>query len=232
MAVSLIAHLLLIWAVISIRPPPAPAELADPPVTVELVDADSIIPKPAPPAPAKKSPARLKPKVVAKVKKPTPARIVARKTPVRAHVETLAADTDPGLTEAQLAGAAVAGSGEGGNGAGGGGRCDMAARVQAALRRDDLVRSEVARTAGKALLVWNGDWVRSSGQDGKGLAAVREAILWEVGFAPAACRSQPVRGLVLVSINVAGGTARLALGTGSWRWSDVLHPHAEIGADR
>jgi hypothetical protein len=68
-------------------------------------------------------------------------------------------------------------------------------------------------------MVWNGDWVQGRGEDGKGLAAVREAILWEVGFAPAACRAQPVHGLVLLSMN---GATRLAVGAGDWRWSDLL----------
>src|SRR5207248_9042499 len=98
--------------------------------------------------------------------------------------EAKATATGSELSESEIAGAASAGSG----GGGGGRSCDMAARVQSALRRDPIVRTAVAATAGKATLVWNGDWVRSNGEDGKGLAAVREAIMWEVAFAPAACR--------------------------------------------
>jgi hypothetical protein len=100
----------------------------------------------------------------------------------------------------------------------------MARRVQAALRRDPLVQAAVAGLAGKAVLVWNGDWVRSGGEDGKGLAAVREAIMWEVAFAPRACRAEPVRGLVLLSLNETPGSARLAVGSSQWRWSDLLTP--------
>jgi hypothetical protein len=139
-------------------------------------------------------------------------------------------DTGTTLTEAQLAGAVTAGSegeGEGDGGGGGGGRCDMAGRLQAALRKDPMVRAAIAGAGagGKAALVWNGDWVQSLGEDGKGLATIREAITWEVAFAPAACRSQAVRGLVVLSLNGASGQTRLALGSGSWRWSDLLALH-------
>src|SRR5690606_3152694 len=81
--------------------------------------------------------------------------------------------------DGDLAGATTAGSG------GGGGACNMTQRLQAALRKDRRVRAAVAEVnRGKALLIWDGDWVRHPAQDGHGLAAVREAIMWEVGFAP------------------------------------------------
>ena len=63
--------------------------------------------------------------------------------------------------------------------------------------------------------------MRCLDEDGKGLAAVREAIIWEVAFAPAACRTQPVHGLVLISLNDAPGAPRLVVGSDRWRWSDL-----------
>jgi hypothetical protein len=105
----------------------------------------------------------------------------------------------------------------------------MIGRVQAALRKDGIVRTAVSSFAGRAIRVWNGDWVRSLGEDGKGLAAVREAVMWEIAFAPAACKSEPVRGLVVVSVDSPEGRVRLALGTGQWRWSDLL-ANAETSA--
>lgn len=94
--------------------------------------------------------------------------------------------------------------------------------LQNALRKDSLVQAAVAQSAGKAILVWNGDWVRSNQEDGKGLAAVREAIMWEVAFAPAACRAEAVHGLVVISLGEAPGASRLALGLSEWRWSDLV----------
>ena len=86
-----------------------------------------------------------------------------------------------------------------------------------------MVQAAVAEAhRGKAIRVWNGDWVQHGEQEGKGLAAVREAIMWEVAFAPAACRTQRMHGLVAISLNDAPGSARLVVGSGEWRWSDVL----------
>jgi len=123
-------------------------------------------------------------------------------------------------------GSGNAGDGGPGTGSGGGGSCDMVARLQEALREDDDIRRAVAEVqrgvGGRALLVWDGDWRQNPGQAGKGLAGVRQAIALEVAFAPAACRAQPMRGLVLVTLSDGPGGERVALGTGRWRWSDLL----------
>ena len=128
---------------------------------------------------------------------------------------------------AELAGATTVGTGSG-NGSGDGASCDMVRRLQAALRRNPRVRSALASAhgeaaaSGKAVLIWNGKWLQSPNQVGRGLAGVREAIIMEVGFAPAACRADPMRGLVVVSLADGPGAPRLALGDASWRWSDLL----------
>jgi hypothetical protein len=121
------------------------------------------------------------------------------------------------MSDSALAGAATIG--EGGDT---GGACNMGRLVQLALRRDNLVRGAVenAHRTGKAIMVWNGDWVRTGAEEGKGLSAVREAILWEVGFAPESCRNTPVHGMVVLSL--ADGGTRFAVGAGTWRWSDLL----------
>jgi hypothetical protein len=110
----------------------------------------------------------------------------------------------------------------------------MVRRLQTALRKDQRIQAAVAKArrsptgadapSSKALFVWNGDWIRSHGQDGAGLAAVREAIMWEVAFAPEACRSEAVHGLVMISLDDGPGSARLVVGSGDWRWSDLLRP--------
>jgi hypothetical protein len=139
-------------------------------------------------------------------------------TPVLSAISIAVPDTSDLLSESQLAGAANAAEG----GAGGGGGCDTAWLVQKALRRDPLVHKAVAEVnrLGKSVMLWNGDWVRSGGQDGKGLSAVREAIIWEVAFTPEACRNARMHGLILLSL--ADGTTRFAIGSDDWRWSDLL----------
>ena len=97
--------------------------------------------------------------------------------------------------------------------------------LQSALRKDGRVQAAVAEASGgRAIRVWNGDWVRHGEQEGNGLAAVREAIMWEVAFAPAACRAEPVHGLVAISLSDGPGASRVVMGAGDWRWSDLLHP--------
>ena len=75
---------------------------------------------------------------------------------------------------------------------------------------------------GKPIVLWNGDWVQRGGEEGKGLAGVRQAIAVEVAFAPQPCRVQAMHGLVLLSLNDAPGSARVVLGSSAWRWSDLL----------
>ena len=212
---SLAGHLAvlaaLVWA------PHEPARLAEPePIAVALV-AGPAAPSPEPPSAAPPSPA------------PPPPRNLARPTRVPTDVKPLPAcegrteGAGVELSDAQLASAAAAGSG------GGGRPCDMARRLQAALRKDARVQAAIADArgpgaAGKPLFIWNGDWIRSRGQDGAGLAAVREAIMWEVAFAPEACRAEPVHGLVLFSMNDGPGAGGVVVGSGEWRWSDLLRP--------
>ena len=210
--VSVTVHLALLVVVVSawksqprsFQPPPMEVslvELAPPPVEAPK----PIVPTPTPPG------------------KPPPRRSLVRPTPAPPKVAPLLAredktvDAPAELSDSDLAGAATAGSGSGG------GACDMVRWVQNALRKDRLVQAAVAGagSSGRAFRVWNGDWVRSLDEDGKGLAAVREAIIWEVAFAPAACRTQPVHGLVLISLNDAPGAPRLVVGSDRWRWSDL-----------
>ena len=135
---------------------------------------------------------------------------------------------DGEISDGLLAGAASAGSG-----ASSGQGCNMPGRLQRALRQDRQVQAVVAQiNRGRALRVWNGDWVRHAGQDGAGLTAVREAILWEVAFAPEACRTEPMRGLIVLSLADGPGAARLVVGAGTWRWKDVLASRSGRAAPR
>jgi hypothetical protein len=224
-SVSLHAALLLM---ILFTLPKPPLQMREPPaIPVVLMPdmrppAPTPAPTPKPPAPKVATSTRSSAKASAAAAAPRPATVASPARRSKAATSPLAAADEPDVgqdsevSEGELAGAASAGGG------GGGGPCDMAARIQAALRKDTIVKSAVATFAGKAIKVWNGDWVRSLGEDGKGLAAVREAMMWEVAFAPPACRAEPVRGLVVMSVDSPQGKVRLALGAGQWRWSDLL----------
>lgn len=205
------------------KPPPPPPE---PHVEDPGAPAPAAAATPAPPTPPT-PPSPLPP--------PRPARVPPPpETPTRPTAPTMVAEPDVVLGASAIAGATVAGSGTGGNGAGGdgsgsgSGACDMVRRLQDALREDADIRGAVTRAhqgigpGGRAILVWNGEWLRNPGQDGKGLAGVRQAIAMEVAFAPPACKTQVMRGLVLISFNDAPGGPKLALGTREWRWKDLL----------
>jgi hypothetical protein len=232
--VSVAWHLGLLAVLLQAQP--EPAVLIEPrPVVVSLAPPLEVIrppppePEPAPPSPPEATPPKPSPPRAEPLRPPP--RALARQTPVPEDMparpagppglSAVASTGPPGPSDADLAGAAVAGSGVGA-------ACDMTRRLQAALRSDPQVQAAVAdahRASGPAprpLWIWNGGWVRSQGQDGAGLAALREAIQWEVGFAPAACRKDPVRGLVLITLADGPGASRLVLGGGTWRWSDLL----------
>ncbi len=199
--VHLIVFAYLFW-------PNAAPSPAGPPLSPLLVSV-AVLPEPKPPGPPDQTePGGLAPTLL----HPT------APIPVPVPVTITMADTSDLLSASQLAGTASVGE----SGGGGGGGCDVARAVQQALRRDALVRSAVegANRLGRAVMMWNGDWVRSGGQDGKGLSAVREAIMWEVAFAPQSCRNERMHKPVLLSL--ADGRTRFAIGSGDWRWSDLL----------
>jgi hypothetical protein len=233
---SVAVHALIPLAFLATAPEPDPPAEAEP-IIVTL--APPLPPPEPPPAPSEaptnssaaatptpaKTPAKSPPKV-----KVRPAKAVAEVAPLIATPDPEPPPL-PRLGEAQLAGAVTAGSGGGGGGAGAGGSgagsCDMVRRLQAALRADPDVRAAVARADADAasrgaILVWNGDWLRSPGQSGKGLAGVRQAITMEVAFAPESCRQAPMRGLVLLTLGDGPGSGRLVIGTPQWRWTDLL----------
>lgn len=223
------------------RPPPPPARVIAPDLSPKP-DAPAAAAQAA--APPKPAPQRRPPAVAAA----RPRLVVSKRPP---DVEPLpAAPAPPGpplplLGATLIAGAMTVGAGpgggggtgvggsggSGGTGAGsgsGGGSCDMVRWVQDAVRDDQAVRRAVIAASqdmdanGRAILVWNGDWLQSRNQAGKGLAGVRQAIALEVAFAPAECKSQRMTGLAVLKLEDRPGGAQLALGKGSWRWSDLL----------
>lgn len=219
--------------IVVLAPPPPPLPVAEPdpppgPAEPSLAPERSAQATLQPPAPRPRPPAAPRP--------PRAAPPEVEPVPVAAAPPGPAPAPPPaGVTLAQLAGAATAGSGTGGGGAFGGGggsgtgagRCDMVRRVQDALRNNPGVVASAARAqrtlaaSHRALLVWDGDWVMNPGEEGRGLAGLRQAIAVAIAFAPAECRRQSMRGLVLLTLEDDADGPRLALGQGSWRWSDL-----------
>lgn len=241
-AFSILAHVAILFPVLSLRanfqPPPVPS----PPVLVTLEPPPRSIPPPAPPAeipdptPAAGPPAPAAAAPTPQPTRPPPLRLRPPRTPPPSAPLPAAepAPEPPGISllgADQTAGAAVAGppgggggAGVGGQGSGAGGRCDMVRRLQDALADDVEVRAAVRMAhdalsaQGRALLVWDGDWLQSRGEAGKGLAGLRQAVAVEVAFAPPACKDQPMRGLAVITLPDG---PRIAVGRAAWRWRDL-----------
>jgi hypothetical protein len=223
----------MVLSLIDLTPPARPAPPSETPDSAAAAPAAAAAVPVATPTPEpKRRPApRLVPPIAPTEVAP---RLAPPSPPAPAPEATVSAAQLAAATTADSEGAAAGGSGEGtgqggsGEGSGGGGRCDMVRRLQTALRRDGRIEAAVRRAPGGAargsrpLVVWNGDWVQSGGEDGKGLAGLRQAIAVEVAFAPKACRTQAMRGLVLISLNDAPGSPRVVLGADRWRWSDMV----------
>lgn len=205
------------------EPEPAPETAEPAPPAPPSADVEAPAPSPDKPKPLRK--ARL-----AKAAPPDIAPLFAGKAQTDAVGVAPTSEPGNGLSEGQIAGARTAGSG----GAGGG--CDMVDLLEKALRRDPDVQAAIAREhtslSGKAINIWSGDWIRGSGQEGKGLAGVRQAIIMEVGFAPAACRNETVQGRVLIRLADRPGAPRIVLGAGAWRWSQLLHADGAVRSAR
>ena len=237
-AISVLAHVGVLAFVLTMGP--APARYVEPDdLPVQLVAPRYLPPPPEPtPAVAPAPPSRAPPKPTPP--KPPPALHVRRPVPpppdvvpLRAAVARLPAppkdQASDEVSDAELASAAGAGSG-GGSGSGAGAGCDMAGWLQGKLRADPQVRAALAAAhPARPLRIWNGAWVPHPGQDGAGLARVREAIMWEVAFAPVACRTAPVHGLVVLALADGPAPPRVVLGTAAWRWSDMLHSRSTGG---
>ena len=197
------AALLAGWQAYRPAPEPEATELA-------LVPFATLFPAPTPP---KASPA---PKKAPPPRKRAPHKVALRSSPIVQDKPALhQVNFGPGLSDTALFGAAEAGSREGG------GACKMAARLQASLLKDSIAQSALANLNGRAIMVWNGAWVRFDGEDGNGLSAVREAVMWDIAFAPKACQDEQMHGLVVLK----AGRGRIALGGGAWRWGDLVTRH-------
>lgn len=252
LGVSVMAHVLgaLMMVRADVAVEPDQENLPPMPILVDLIDPPrppSPIPAPAEGAPPSQVEAPAPPTETPEVAQapepePIPARPVARRPRPVVAAETVPAVSAPApvrlalVGDAGLAGArrvgtgggSGSGSGVGSGNEGGGGSCDMAARLQRVVREDGDIAAairearSISNTSGGAILLWDGDWKQSPGQEGKGLAGVRQAIAVEVAFAPRACKEERVRGLVLLTLSDAPGAERLVLGTGQWRWVDLL----------
>lgn len=201
-AVALLHLLALAW--LALHQPDDRAAPVDARTTMTLADYSGT-PAPARTPPSKPKPA--KPPVVKQAILPLP-------LPVEAPAPPSAASTS----------AATPGT------AGG---CTLERQAVQAIVTDPAAMQELAqlpaglRTASDAVALWNGVWLASDPVAGPpALGHLRLLVEQIVQSAPSQCRDAAMIGPVLLPVPENGRTTMIAIGSGSWRWSDLLGPSA------
>ena len=120
--------------------------------------------------------------------------------------------------------------------AGGGRVCQLSVDAAAAIQQDPMAMAELAalppgvRSGADAVMLWNGKWfdqdIPVPAPTGTGAVStngnLRLAIEKMVVAAPEGCRDEAMVGPVFVPIPEGDRTTLLAIGSGAWRWSDLL----------
>jgi hypothetical protein len=114
-------------------------------------------------------------------------------------------------------------------GAANGGACDLTAPVQAALQSNEAVRASLPlippdkRSVANAIMLWKAAWLADDQQlDNNAVAVIRDVIADTIAAATPECRLQPQAGPRLLLLPGMGDTVVLAVGSGQWRWQDLL----------
>ena len=110
-----------------------------------------------------------------------------------------------------------------------GGACDLTGPVQAALQSSDAVRASLPlippdkRSVANAIMVWKVAWLAEDQQlDATAIAAIQGVVAETIAAATPECRLQPQAGPRLLLLSGTGDTVVLAVGSGEWRWQDLL----------
>lgn len=105
----------------------------------------------------------------------------------------------------------------------------MALSIARAIEADPAAMRVLAdltpdlRTAADAIMIWNGGWSRASVYPGGEIAdPLRQVVMREVAAAPIECRESGMLGPQVIAVADRGWTAMLAVGSGVWRWADLL----------
>jgi hypothetical protein len=107
--------------------------------------------------------------------------------------------------------------------------CDFTGALKAVLQASPAVLDELshiprqARSVANAIMLWDGHWAKV---DTPGFLAMadplHQTILALVGSLPPVCQAQAIAGPRLLTIAGPEGTTVIVLGSGAWRWGDLL----------
>lgn len=118
-------------------------------------------------------------------------------------------------------------------------QCPLVGVVRDTLQQDEVVQFFLARipprsrSVANVVMLWDGRWIDADRVGGpSAVASVRTAIAAGLEGASDACRAQVILGPVFLPIEGRSGTLVLALGSGAWRWADLLSETPLEGPDR
>lgn len=110
------------------------------------------------------------------------------------------------------------------------GGCALATRTAEAIVADPAAMAELAalppsyRTLADAVMLWNGEWLTIA--PGLPIApatgSLRRVVEQVVAEASPDCRAAPTNGPQFLAIPEPGRTTTLVIGSGTWRWSDLV----------
>lgn len=106
--------------------------------------------------------------------------------------------------------------------------CQLTQWIQAELSADPTVAGALAsipraaRSVANAIMLWDGAWIETRAVSPSQIEPIRHAVILGVRNAPPACLDEEMRGPLLMSVNDRHGATLLAVGSGVWKWSDLL----------
>ncbi len=118
--------------------------------------------------------------------------------------------------------------------AGFGTTCDLAGTLGRAFEENPILRHELSRigrdsrSVANAIMFWDGDWVEMPGRaPADALHTLRRGIVEGVQAAAPECLSEDVAGPRFISVRETNSTMTLVLGSGTWRWQQILEENPE-----
>lgn len=217
---SVLAHVVALLLLLRAAPPDLPRPFEQGAANASLFDgraqAASVTP------PALTAAARAKPNAPAKSPPPPPDIVPQFVDGLPPLDPTAEPDLLNGEVALSVATAASAAAGQ---------ACQLAEWLQQALQQDTGVQLALekiprpARSVSNALMLWDGHWVEAP-DAARGTSLIRGALQSGIQSAPEICRDELMRGPVLITLVDETGSTLLAVGSGEWRWADLL-PAAE-----
>ncbi len=121
------------------------------------------------------------------------------------------------------------------SGSGTGNGCAVASAVSAALLADKDAMAELAalpaevRSDADAVMLWNGAWLDVAPEAQMQMAqtpipALKRVVTDTVLALPAECQEVQTAGPQLIPIPEPGRTTMVVIGSGLWRWSNLIEP--------